>query len=119
MDPLLQGISGGAAIAAAFAIVKLMLDGAGRHSDRLLDLEERSRGHERDTESRFERALRDVADRADRRAALHADALAAERARRLALERECAVLRQAQRELQGEYQRLWDVAQALLAVDRS
>jgi hypothetical protein len=114
MDPWLQGISGGAAIAAAFAIIKLIFDGAGRHTDRLLDLEERSRGHERDTESRFERALRDVADRADHRAAEQADALATERARRIALERECAALRQAQRELHGEYQRLWHIARTLL-----
>jgi hypothetical protein len=114
MDSLLQVFGSGAALAAAIALVKLTLDGAGRHGDLLLDLEERSRGHERDTEQRFERALQDLADRAERRAQQQAEALAAERARRVELEHQCSVLREAQAELRSEYACAWAIIQSLL-----
>jgi hypothetical protein len=115
-DSLLQELGGGAALAAAFAIVKLVLDAAGRRGDHLLDLEERARGHERDAESRLERLLRDLLDQADRRAAAQAETLAAERARRLSLERECAALRRAELDLRRQQRDLRQLAQTLLAV---
>jgi hypothetical protein len=114
MDPVLQAFGGGAALAAAFALVKLVLDGTGRRGDRLLDLEERSRGHERDTEQRFERVLQDLVDRAERRVQQQADAFAAEQARRLALEHECSELRASQVELETDYARLWALTHSLL-----
>ena len=114
MDPLLQAFGSGAALAAAFALVKTVLDGAGRHGDLLLDLEERSRGHERDTEQRFERALQDLVDRAERRAQQQAEALAAEHARRVELEQQCTLLRASQAELQSEYACAWAILQSVL-----
>ena len=114
MDPLLQAFGSGAALAAVFALVKLVLDGAGRRGDLLLDLEERSRGHERDTEQRFERALQDLVDRAERRAQQQAEALAAEQARRVELERQCSVLREAHAELQSANASAWAILKELL-----
>jgi hypothetical protein len=115
MDPMLQALGSGAALAAAFALVKLVLDGAGRRGDLLLDLEERSRGHERDTEQRYERALQDLVDRAERRAQQQAEALAAERARCAELEHQCSVLRETQAELRSAYASARAVLQSLLA----
>jgi len=103
IDTLLHGLGGGAALAAAIALARLVVEFLIRRSDRGFDEDDRRRGHLRDAESRVERILQERLAQADR----HLDRAAAdvelERAQRASVERDYALLEQAHQLLQQHY----------------
>ena len=66
-DPIWHSVGGGALVAAALTVVRLLLEHTFRNRDRRLDQSERRRAYERDAEARLERLLQDRLSEADRR----------------------------------------------------
>jgi len=66
-DPIWHSVGGGALVAAALTVVRLLVEHTFRNRDRRLDQAERRRAYERDAEARLERLLQDRLSEADRR----------------------------------------------------
>src|SRR5438552_2946346 len=66
-DTLWHSLGGGAIIAAALTLARLLLEYGFRGGDRRLDQADRLRGREQDAEARLERVLQDRLAQADRR----------------------------------------------------
>jgi hypothetical protein len=111
-DFLLHTLGGGAIIAAALTLARLLLDYGLRGGERRSELDERRRAHQRDAEARLERILQDRLAEADRRLERSDAELRDERVRVAALEHELACLRQAYDLLRVEYAGLLQVAEA-------
>lgn len=94
-DLLLHSLGGGAIIAAALTLARLLLDYGIRGADRRSEREERRRAQQRDAEARLERLLQDRLADSDRRLERCDLELHAERARSAALEHELLRLQQA------------------------
>jgi hypothetical protein len=95
MDPetIWHNLGGGAIVAAALTLIRMLFDYVMRRSERELDHAERRRGRQRTTaEARLERVLQDRLAEADRRLERCELELEAERARRAGLEAEHASL---------------------------
>jgi len=102
-DFLLHSLGGGAIIAAALTLARLLLDYGLRGGERRIELDERRRGQQRDAEARLERILQDRLAEADRRLERSDAELRAERVRSASLEHELACLRQAYELIRVEY----------------
>ena len=102
-DFLLHTLGGGAIIAAALTLARLLLDYGLRGGERRSELDERRRTQQRDAEARLERVLQDRLAEADRRLERSDEELRAERVRSATLEHELACLRQAYDLLRVEY----------------
>jgi len=83
-----HSLGGGAIIAAALTLARLLLDYGFRGGDRRLEQEDRRRGRQRDAEARLERVLQDRLAEADRRLAHFEADIQAERVRCATLERD-------------------------------
>ncbi|MBV8714859.1 MAG: hypothetical protein JO020_02380 [Chloroflexi bacterium] len=94
-DFLLHTLGGGAIIAAALTLARLLLDYGLRGGERRSEFDERRRTQQRDAEARLERVLQDRLAEADRRLERSDEELRAERVRSATLEHELACLRQA------------------------
>ncbi len=92
---LWHSIGGGAIVAAALTLARVLLEFAFRARERRLEHEERRRGHQRDAEARLERILQDRLSDADRRLERLEQDVSAERVRAAMLEHEHARLLQA------------------------
>ncbi len=97
MDPgsFWQSLGGGAAIAAALTLARLLVEYRLRGNERRVEHEERRRRQQADAEARLERVLQDRLADADRRLERVALELHAERVRCSTLEHEHALLQQA------------------------
>jgi hypothetical protein len=112
-DTLWRGLGGGALVAAALTVARLLLEFGARAREHRFEREERRRSHQRDAEARLERILQDRLSDADRRLA-DADRrlercemeAQAERVRAAVLEREHARLVQAHAQLGDQYAEL-------------
>ena len=111
-DFLLHSIGGGAIIAAALTLARLLLDYGLRGGERRSELDERRRAQQRDAEARLERILQDRLAEADRRLERSDAELRDERVRAAALEHELACLRQAYDVLRVEYAGLLQAAES-------
>ena len=98
----MHSIGGGAIIAAALTLARLLLDYAMRGGERRLEHEERRRAQQRDAEARLERLLQDRLADSDRRLERCDLELHAERARSAALEHELLRLEQAYQLLKAQ-----------------
>src|SRR5579864_943237 len=105
-DFLLHSLGGGAIIAAALTLARLLLDYGLRGGERRSELDERRRSQQRDAEARLERILQDRLAEADRRLERSDAELRAERVRSASLEHELACLRQAYELIRVEFARL-------------
>ncbi len=94
-DFLWHSIGGGAIIAAALTLARLLLDYGMRGGERRVEQDERRRSQQRDAEARLERVLQDRLAEADRRLERCDLELHTERARSAALEHELLRLEQA------------------------
>jgi hypothetical protein len=105
MDPdsFWHSLGGGALVAAALTVARLVLETALRGVERRVDHEERTRHHQRDAEARLERVLQDRLAEADRRLARSDLDLQAERVRCGTLEHEYGRLQQAHELLRQQY----------------
>ena len=105
-DFLWHTLGGGAIIAAALTLARLLLDYGLRGGERRLEHDERRRGQQRDAEARLERILQDRLAECDRRLERSDADLRAERVHAAGLEHELACLRQAYDVLRLEYANL-------------
>ena len=94
-DAFWRSLGGGAAVAAALTLVRLLIEYRVRGHDRRVEQEERRRRRQADAEARLERVLQDRLADADRRLEHVAQDLHAERLRCGTLEHEHALLQQA------------------------
>jgi hypothetical protein len=94
-DSLWRSIGGGAAIAAALTLVRLLVEYRLHANERHVEHEERRRRQQADAEARLERVLQDRLADADRRLERLALDLNAERLRCGTLEHDNALLQQA------------------------
>jgi hypothetical protein len=94
-DAFWRSLGGGAAIAAALTLVRVLVDYRLRGNERRVEHEERRRRQQADAEARLERVLQDRLADADRRLEHFALDLSAERLRCGTLEHEHALLQQA------------------------
>jgi hypothetical protein len=101
-DFLLHSLGGGAIIAAALTLARLLLDYGMRGGERRVEHEERRRSQQRDAEARLERILQDRLAEADRRLERCDLDLRAELVRSAALEQELLRLQQAYELLQAQ-----------------
>jgi hypothetical protein len=118
-DTYWHAIAGGAIIAAALSLARLLLDYGFRGGERRVEHDERRRAQQRDAEARLERILQDRLADADRRLERYELDVHAERVRCAALEHEFARLEQAYEllkeqhaVLQADYARLLRKARA-------
>jgi hypothetical protein len=102
-DALWQSLGGGAAVAAALTLVRLLVEYRLRSHDRRIEHEERRRRHQGDAEARLERVLQDRVADADRRLEHVVLDLHAERLRCGTLEHEHALLQQAHAMLKEQH----------------
>src|SRR5256714_14023405 len=101
-DFLLHSLGGGAIIAAALTLARLLLDYGLRGGERRAEHDERRRGQQRDAEARLERILQDRLADADRRLERADAELRTERVRSATLEHELLRVQQAYELLRGE-----------------
>lgn len=94
-DFLWHSVGGGAILAAALTLARLLLDYGFRGGERRSEQEERRRSTQRDAEARLERILQDRLADADRRLERCDAELLAERVRSASLERELLRVQQA------------------------
>jgi hypothetical protein len=94
-DFLLHSLGGGAIIAAALTLARLLLDYGLRGGERRVEQDERRRVQQRDAEARLERILQDRLAEADRRLERCDFELHAERVRSASLEQELLRIQQA------------------------
>lgn len=94
-DFLLHSLGGGAIIAAALTLARLLLDYGLRGGERRVEHDERRRVQQRDAEARLERILQDRLAEADRRLERCDLELHAERVRCASLEQELLRIQQA------------------------
>ena len=111
-DFLLHTLGGGAIIAAALTLARLLLDYGLRGGERRSELDERRRSQQRDAEARLERILQDRLAESDRRLERSDEELRAERVRSATLEHELACLRQAYDLLRVDYAGLLQASDA-------
>ena len=90
-----HSLGGGAIIAAALTLARLLLDYGLRGGERRVEHDERRRRQQRDAEARLERLLQDRLAESDRRLQRCDDELRAERVRSAMLEHELARSQQA------------------------
>jgi hypothetical protein len=102
-DSFWHSLEGGALIAAALTVARLVLETRLRGADRRLDREERTHHQQRDAEARLERLLHDRLADADRHLERVEFDLQAERVRFGALEHDHARLQQAHDLLREQY----------------
>ncbi len=93
LDAMWRAVGGGALVAAALTLARMLLEQAFRQRDRARDQVERSGAFERDAEARLERLLQDRLCEVDRRLERSQDELDDERQRRVEVERAYAALR--------------------------
>jgi chromosome segregation ATPase len=98
-----HSLGGGAILAAAFALARLLLDYGFRGGERRGDQEDRRRGFQRDAEARLERVLQDRLADADRRFERCDAELQAERVRSARLEHDLSLIQQAYELLKVQY----------------
>jgi C4-dicarboxylate-specific signal transduction histidine kinase len=103
-----HSLGGGAIIAAALTLARLLLEYGFRGGDRRLEQEDRRRGHQRDAEARLERILQDRLAEADRRLDRFEQDIHAERGRCATLEHDNVRLMEAYELLRLQYERLRD-----------
>jgi hypothetical protein len=103
MDPdfFWHSVGGGAIIAAALTLARLLLDYGFRGGEHRLEAQERQRMQQRDAEARLERVLQDRLAEADRRLERCDVELHAERVRSATLEHELLCLQQAYERLKA------------------
>ena len=101
-DFLWHSIGGGAIIAAALTLARLLLDYGLRGGERRVEHDERRRSQQRDAEARLERLLQDRLAESDRRLERCDLELHAERARAAALEHDLLRLEQAYEVLKAQ-----------------
>ena len=101
-DSLLHSLGGGAIIAAALTLARLLLDYGMRGGERRVEQDERRRSQQRDAEARLERILQDRLAEADRRLERCDLELRAERVRSAGLEQDLLRLQQAYELLQAQ-----------------
>jgi hypothetical protein len=94
-DSFWQSVGGGAAVAAALTLVRLLIEYRWRGHERRVEHEERHRRQQADAEARLERVLQDRLAEADRRLEHVVLDLHAERLRCGTLEHDHALLQQA------------------------
>jgi hypothetical protein len=111
-DFLWHSIGGGAILAAALTLARLLLEYGMRGGERRGDQEERRRAQQRDAEARLERVLQDRLAEADRRLERCDAELQAERVRSARLEHELLRAQQAYELLQVQYASLLQVDEA-------
>ena len=102
-DSFWHSLGGGAIVAAALTLARLLVEHAIRGGERRLEHAERRRGQQRDAEARLERILQDRLADADRRLARYEQDVSAERVRCATLEYEHARLQHAHELLQQQY----------------
>jgi C4-dicarboxylate-specific signal transduction histidine kinase len=102
-DFLWHSIGGGAIIAAALTLARLLLDYGFRGGERRAERDERRQARERDAEARLERILQDRLAESDRRLERCDGELRAERVRSAGLEQDLRRLQQAHELLELEY----------------
>src|SRR5262245_2464854 len=100
---LLQTLGGGAIIAGALTLARLLLDYGLRGGERRAEQAERRRSQQRDAEARIERILQDRLAESDRRLERSDAELREERVRSAALEHELLRVQQAYDLLSVEY----------------
>ena len=93
LDSLWRSLGGGALVAAALTLARMLLEQAFRQRDRARDQAERRGAFERDAEARLERLLQDRLCAVDRRLERSQEELEDERQRRADVERAYAALR--------------------------
>jgi hypothetical protein len=105
MDPdfFWHTLGGGAIIAAALTLARLLLDYGLRGGERRAEQDDRRHRQQRDAEDRLERMLQDRLAESDRRLERSDADLRAERVRAATLENELTRLRQAYEVLRAEY----------------
>jgi chromosome segregation ATPase len=101
-----HSLGGGAILAAALALARLLLDYGLRGGERRADQDDRRRAHQRDAEARLERVLQDRLTEADRRLERCDAELQSERARAAILEHELVRIQQAYELLEVRYRSL-------------
>ena len=101
-----HSLGGGAIVAAALTLARLLLDYGFRGGERRLEHAERRRGQQRDAEARLERILQDRLADADRRLERYEQDVSAERVRCATLEHEHARLQHAYELLQHAHELL-------------
>ena len=102
-DLFWHSLGGGAIVAAALTLARLLVEYAVHRSARRLEHQERRRGQQRDAEARLERLLQDRLADADRRLERCEQDASAERLRCATLEHDHARLQQAHEQLQAQY----------------
>jgi C4-dicarboxylate-specific signal transduction histidine kinase len=102
-DIVWHSLGGGAIIAAALALARLLLDYGLRGGERRTEHDERRQRQQRDAEARLERILQDRLADADRRLERFEQEAYAERVRAASLEHEHARLMQAYELLKDQY----------------
>jgi len=98
-----HSLGGGAIVAAALTLARLLLEYGLRRGERRLEHDERRRSQQRDAEARLERILQDRLADADRRLQRYEQDVAAERVRCATLEVEYARLEHAHALLKEQY----------------
>lgn len=114
MDPefVWHSVAGGAIIAAALALARLLLEYGMRGGERRIEQDERRGRQMRDAEARLERILQDRLAEADRRLERCDAELRAERVRAASLETELLRMHQAYEMLKLEYAALMQADEA-------
>jgi len=102
-DFLWHSLGGGAILAAALTLARLLLDYGFRGGERRVEQDDRRRAHQRDAEARLERILQDRLAEADRRLERCDAELQAERTRAARLEHELLRAQQAYELLKVQY----------------
>jgi hypothetical protein len=102
-DSLWRSLGGGAVVAAALTLARLLIEYRLHGNDRRAEREERRRRQQADAEARLERVLQDRLAEADRRLEHLALDLHAERLRSGTLEHEHSLLQQAHALLMDQY----------------
>jgi hypothetical protein len=103
-DTLWHSLGGGAIIAAALTLARLLLEYGIRGGDRRSEQEDRRRGRQRDAEARLERVLQDRLAEADRRLERFEMDMHAERVRCATLEHDNARLMETYELLRLQYE---------------
>jgi hypothetical protein len=118
LDSLWRTLGGGALVAAALTLARLLVEQAFKHRDRRLDQADRRGSFERDAEARLERLLQDRLSEVDRRLERSQEELEDERERRAHAERAYAVLRARYAVLSAQHRLLVNRASAAQGVAR-
>jgi C4-dicarboxylate-specific signal transduction histidine kinase len=103
LDLVWHSLSGGAIVAAALALVRIVVEYRFRRRERRLEQAERRRMYQRDAEARLERQVHERLSDAARRLERCELEVEAERSRRTALERDYALLQQSHHLLSDQF----------------